>query len=76
MSRIGQKNISLPEKVTIREKRSGNEEGYRPHANEDPDYEVQLLMIERLARTGRKFACQGGGKKLQKEIESARAAPR
>jgi len=64
----------LPESILLRERRFGNLEGYRPQLDEDPHYEVQILMIQSLARTGRKFACKDAGKKLRKEIASARAA--
>jgi hypothetical protein len=64
----------LPESILLRERRFGNLEGYRPQLDEDPRYEVQILMIESLARTARKFACKDTGKRLRKEIAGARAA--
>jgi hypothetical protein len=64
----------LPESILLRERRFGNLEGYRPQLDEDPHYEVQILMIENLARTVRKFACKDAGKRLRKEIAGARAA--
>jgi hypothetical protein len=61
----------LPAMIPVRTKRFHKEYGYRPYADEDPRYEVRLILIDDLARAARAFVCKS--RKVRKEIARARA---
>jgi len=64
--------LLLPESRSLRQRGFKAAEAYRPRMNEDPAYEVQLQMLDSIARSCRKFVCKGGVNRLRREIGSSR----
>jgi hypothetical protein len=62
---------ALPEAVPLRTRRFRKSLSYSPHTTEDPRYEVQLMLIDKLSREARAFVCDN--KKLRREVERALA---
>jgi hypothetical protein len=63
-------HIALAAKeAPIRTKRFRKNLSYSPRVDEDPRYEVRLMLIDRLSRAARDFLCDN--RKVRREIERA-----
>jgi hypothetical protein len=66
--------LTVPDSGVVRSKRNFQHAAHRPVLNEDPRYEARLKLIEGVVRFARGFACKGSAKKLEREVERARAS--
>jgi hypothetical protein len=64
--------VTLPDRIQIRSRDFREKGSFRPTYAQDARYEAEQLVLDTLARAGRKFVCKGAGRKLGQEIERAR----